>query len=29
LKDWAMSTRKWRIIKLDKLLDEAEERAKK
>lgn len=28
LKDWAMSTRKWRIIKLDKLLDEAEERAK-
>lgn len=29
LKDWAMSTRTWRIIKLDKLLDEAEERAKK
>jgi arginyl-tRNA synthetase len=29
LKDWAMSTRKWRIIKLDKLLDEAEERARK
>ena len=29
LKDWAMSTRKWRIIKLDKLLDEAEQRAKK
>jgi arginyl-tRNA synthetase len=29
LKDWAMSTRKWRIIKLDKLLDEAELRAKK
>jgi len=29
LKDWAMSSRKWRIIKLDKLLDEAEERAKK
>jgi len=29
LKDWAMSTRKWRIIKLDKLLDEAEDRAKK
>ncbi len=29
LKDWAMSTRKWRIIKLDKLLDEAENRAKK
>ena len=29
LKDGAMSTRKWRIIKLDKLLDEAEERAKK
>lgn len=28
LKDWAMSTRKGRIIKLDKLLDEAEERAK-
>jgi arginyl-tRNA synthetase len=28
LKDWAMSTRKWRIIKLDKLLDEAEARAK-
>ncbi len=29
LKDWAMSSRKWRIIKLDKLLDEAQERAKK
>ncbi len=29
LKDWKMSTRKWRIIKLDKLLDEAEDRAKK
>jgi len=29
LKDWAMSTRKWRIIKLDKLLDEAEQRAEK
>jgi len=29
LKDWAMSTRHWRIIKLDKLLDEAIERAKK
>ncbi len=29
LKDWAMSTRKGRIIKLDKLLDEAEKRAKK
>jgi len=29
LKDWAMSSRKWRIIKLDKLLDEAENRAKK
>jgi len=29
LKDWAMSSRKWRIIKLDKLLDEAEKRAKK
>lgn len=28
LKDWAMSTREWRIIKLDKLLDEAEQRAK-
>lgn len=28
LKDGAMSTRKWRIIKLDALLDEAEERAK-
>ena len=28
LKDWAMSTRKWRIIKLSKLLDEANERAK-
>lgn len=28
LKDWAMSTRKWKIIKLDKLLDEAELRAK-
>lgn len=29
LKDWAMSTRKWKIIKLDKLLDEAETRAEK
>ena len=29
LKDWAMSSRTWRIIKLDKLLDEAEERAEK
>ena len=29
LKDWAMSTRKGKIIKLDLLLDEAEERAKK
>lgn len=29
LKDWAMSTRKGRIIKLDALLDEAELRAKK
>lgn len=29
LKDWAMSSRSGRIIKLDKLLDEAEERAKK
>ncbi len=29
LKDWAMSSRKWRIIKLDKLLDEAETRAEK
>ena len=29
LKDGAMSTRKWRIIKLDKLLDEAELRAEK
>ena len=29
LKDWAMSTRKWRIIKLEALLDEAEDRAKK
>lgn len=29
LKDGAMSTRTWRIIKLDKLLDEAEQRAKK
>jgi arginyl-tRNA synthetase len=29
LKDWAMSTRKWRIIKLDALLDEAESRAEK
>lgn len=28
LKDWAMSTRKGRIIKLDTLLDEAEEKAK-
>ena len=28
LKEWAMSTRKWRIIRLDKLLDEAEQRAK-
>jgi len=29
LKDWAMSTRKWRIIKLDSLLNEAEKRAEK
>lgn len=29
LKDGAMSTRKWRIIKLEALLDEAEDRAKK
>ena len=29
LKDGAMSTRKWKIIKLDVLLDEAEERAKR
>jgi len=29
LKDWAMSTRKWRIIKLEALLDEAEVRAEK
>lgn len=29
LKDWAMSTRKWKIIKLNKLLDEAEDRAEK
>ena len=29
LKDWAMSTRDGKIIKLDKLLDEAEERAKR
>ena len=29
LKDWAMSTRKWRIIKLEALLDEAESRAEK
>ncbi len=29
LKDWAMSTRKWKIIKLNLLLNEAEERAKK
>lgn len=29
LKDGAMSTRKWRIIRLDKLLDEAEDRARK
>ena len=28
LKDWAMSTRKGKIIRLDKLLDEAEEKAK-
>ena len=28
LKDGAMSTRKWKIIKLEKLLDEAEERAR-
>lgn len=28
LKDGAMSTRKWKIIKLDKLLDESEKRAK-
>ena len=29
LKEWAMSTRKWNIIKLKDLLDEAIERAKK
>jgi arginyl-tRNA synthetase len=29
LKDGAMSTRKWKIIKLDALLDEAKDRAKK
>ncbi len=29
LKDGAMSTRKWRIIKLEALLDESEDRAKK
>lgn len=29
LKDWAMSTRTWRIIRLDKLLDEWEARAEK
>jgi len=29
LKDWAMSSRKWNIIKLDKLLDESQSRAKK
>ena len=29
LKDWPLSTRKWRIIKLDFLLDEAENRSKK
>lgn len=29
LKDWAMSTRKWRIIKLDDLLNESETRAEK
>jgi len=29
LKDWAMSTRTWKIIKLDVLLDEAEKRAEK
>ncbi len=29
LKDWAMSTRTWKIIKLEKLLDEAESRAEK
>ncbi len=28
-KDWIFSTRKWNIIKLDKILDEAENRAKK
>lgn len=28
LKDWAMSTRTWKIIKLDKLLDESENRAR-
>lgn len=28
LKDWAMSTRKWRIVRLDALLDEAVSRAK-
>lgn len=29
LKDWALSTRKWRIIKLEDLLFEAKQRAKK
>ncbi len=29
LKDWAMSSRKWNIIKLDTLLNEARDRAKK
>lgn len=29
LKEWALSTRKWRIIKLDDLLNEARQRAKK
>lgn len=29
LKDWALSTRKWRIVKLDSLIEEAKLRAKK
>lgn len=29
LKEWALSTRKWRIIKLDNLIEEAQSRAKK
>lgn len=29
LKDWALSTRKWRIIKLEDLLSESKDRAKK